>query len=69
MLPEFQRDDFVRSIANRLRDLPYPPSDADVHAAVSLVLSSRGRRAHERARIEEAIGDHHGPSIRRRRSV
>jgi hypothetical protein len=61
MLPTFQRDDFVRSIANRLRDLPYTPTDADVHGSITLVLSARG--------VSVPRGDSHGYSVRRRQRV
>jgi hypothetical protein len=56
MLPTFQREDFVRSVANRLREL-LTPTDAAVHSAITLVLSARG----------VAIGDHHDQHLRRRR--
>jgi hypothetical protein len=43
MLPTYQREGFLLSVANRLRDLPSaPPSDADVHCAIRFVLSVRG---------------------------
>ena len=42
MLPANARDNFLRSISSRLVDLPYPPSDADVQAAIDFVLSCRG---------------------------
>jgi hypothetical protein len=42
MLPINARDNFLRSIGNRMADLPYPPSNADVQAAIDFVLSCRG---------------------------
>jgi hypothetical protein len=42
MLPLNARDNFLRSIGNRLADLPYRPNDADVQAAIDFVLSCRG---------------------------
>jgi hypothetical protein len=42
MLPSNARANFIRSIGNRLVDLPYPPSNADVQAAIDFVLSCRG---------------------------
>ena len=42
MLPLNARNNFLRSISNRLADLPYPPSNADVQAAIDFVLSCRG---------------------------
>ena len=41
-LPINARDNFLRSIGNRLVHLPYPPSNADVQAAIDFVLSCRG---------------------------
>jgi hypothetical protein len=59
LLPGYARDDFWRSVANRLTDLPDKPTDADIHRALTLVLSGHGI----------SRGDSHGHSIRRRRSV
>jgi hypothetical protein len=42
MLPINARNNFLRSIGNRLADLPYPASNADVQAAIDFVLSRRG---------------------------
>jgi hypothetical protein len=51
MLPSYQRDLFMRSVSNRLAELilypryknqPATPTDADVHNAISFVLSVRG---------------------------
>jgi hypothetical protein len=42
LLPSYQRDGFLLSVANRLRDLPTTPCDADVHCAIRFVLSLRG---------------------------
>jgi hypothetical protein len=39
MLPINARDNFLRSIGNRLADLPYRPRDADM---IYFVLSCRG---------------------------
>ncbi len=40
--PADVRNNFLRSIGNRLTDLPYPPSDADIMHAINFVLSCRG---------------------------
>ncbi len=42
MLPVSSRDNFLRSIANRLSDLPHHPADTDVMQAITLVLSCNG---------------------------
>jgi hypothetical protein len=42
LLPVGGRDAFLRSISNRLSDLPYHPSDAHIAAAIQLVLGTRG---------------------------
>jgi hypothetical protein len=42
MLPVGQRDSFLRSIAGRLGDLPYAPSNADIEKAVVFVLGNYG---------------------------
>ena len=39
MLPPRLRDNFLASIVNRLRDLPYKPRDADVTETIRFVLS------------------------------
>jgi hypothetical protein len=42
ILPVGQRDSFLRSIAGRLGDLPYVPSDADIEKAIVFVLGNYG---------------------------
>jgi hypothetical protein len=42
LIPLSQRDGYLRSVAGRLVDLPYTPSNADVEAAVTFVLNTRG---------------------------
>jgi hypothetical protein len=41
MIPQSQRDTFLRSVANRLGDLHHPTL-ADVQSAVTFVLNCRG---------------------------
>lgn len=35
------RESFLRSVGNRLADLPHPPNDADIQAALDFDLSCR----------------------------
>jgi hypothetical protein len=42
ILPVGQRDLFLRSIAGRLGDLPYAPSNADIEKAIVFVLGNYG---------------------------
>ena len=42
LLPANSRDNFMRSVANRLNDLGYSPGIAELEQAVSFVLSCRG---------------------------
>jgi hypothetical protein len=50
LLPTFQRDEFLRSISNRLADLDRI-DDADVAAAVDFVLNTRGVAIGGRAKL------------------
>ena len=42
MLPESKRGQFLRSVGNRLADLPYQASVADIETAIAFVLSGHG---------------------------
>jgi hypothetical protein len=42
MLPESKRGQFLRSVGNRLADLPYQASVADIESAITFVLSGYG---------------------------
>jgi hypothetical protein len=42
LLPANQRDHFLRSVSNRLGDLPYQPGMAELEQAISFVLNCRG---------------------------
>jgi hypothetical protein len=42
MLPSHLRDNFLRTISNRLADLPYRPINADLQSAITFALSNYG---------------------------
>jgi hypothetical protein len=42
LLPTNARDNFMRSVANRISDLPYPPGIAELEIAITFVLNCHG---------------------------
>lgn len=42
LLPANQRDGFLRSVSNRLGNLPYPPGMAELEQAIVFILNARG---------------------------